>query len=130
MKLYYVVSEGLYGVPDGEVHGFSDQKAGPLIVSGALQAFDPKNKRHTDAKAAQEKRSDDRRLAQEELLKLERTDPVAYQKHVVAQREANEKAAAKRAQEEQEEERRALIARAADADRLHSEWRRQAAAVR
>ena len=52
MAYYFVKQSGLYGVKAGEVHRFSLAKGAPLLVSGAIEAYDKSNKRHREAVGA------------------------------------------------------------------------------
>jgi len=39
---YYFVKRQLYGVSAGTVERFTDTKAGPLMLSGDIEPYDPK----------------------------------------------------------------------------------------
>ncbi len=89
MKLYYVKAE-LWGVPAGGVERFSDAKAAPLVLAGAIEPYDEKNKAHATAKSRQERESDERRRSNEALLVEEREHPHAFQARERARRKANQ----------------------------------------
>ena len=49
MMQHYFVKKDLYGVPAGRVERFAHHKAGALLIEGAIEPYDPKNKKHRDA---------------------------------------------------------------------------------
>jgi hypothetical protein len=95
MKLY-LVKVDLFGLKAGSVERFSDHKAGALVVGGEIEPFDPKNPKHAGALKAQEKAAEDRRLAAEAQLKLEREKPEVWRAQEIARRREHEKADAVR----------------------------------
>lgn len=134
MRDYYVVT-AQFGVPGDSIERFADHKAGPLVQSGALEVFDPKNKKHAAAKERMEREAERRRLSEEARLKQEREDPAGYQARVLAERKAHLKEMLKaqeanrkeRIRQEQEDEREAQRLRARERDRIEEMKRAEAA---
>jgi hypothetical protein len=52
MMTFYFVKQDLYGIKRGRVERFAPHKAGPLLVDGSIEAYDPKNKKHSTAPGA------------------------------------------------------------------------------
>jgi hypothetical protein len=93
MKTYYVKVD-LAAVKAGRVERFTDHRAASLLMSGQIELFDPKNGKHAAALKAQEKEAEDRRLAAEAELKLERERPVEWRARLEAKRRETAKAQA------------------------------------
>ena len=74
MRDYYVTGQ-VWGAAIGTVERFADHKAAPMVAAGLLQAYDKMNKKHLEARQRQEREAEERRIAQEALLREERERP-------------------------------------------------------
>lgn len=70
MKLYYVKTD-LFGVKAGTVERFADFAAGRHLAEGAIEPFDPKNGRHSNALQKQEREAAERRDKENARLQAE-----------------------------------------------------------
>lgn len=99
MNTYYVKAD-LPGLPAGRVERFAVAKAAGLLLSGEVELFDPKNGTHAKALQKQTDSDEKARLAEEENLRQEREDPVAWRARIASERKDREKREAKARKDE------------------------------